>query len=103
MPTNKFNSMLGLCQKAGRLVSGELSCENELKSRKAKLIILAEDASDNIKKKFINSSNFYGCKVICAMNKDELGRIIGKDMRSVIAVTDDGFAAQLEKLADENK
>ena len=49
---NKFFSMLSLCQRAGRLVSGELPCENAVKSGKAKLLIIAEDASANTKKKF---------------------------------------------------
>lgn len=94
--------MIGLCQKAGKLVSGELSCENAVKGRKAKLIILAEDASENTEKKFMNSAKFYGCEIMKTGNKEELGKAIGRDMRSVIAVTDEGFAAQLKKLLDEN-
>lgn len=98
---NKFISMIGLCQKAGKLVSGELPCENAIKGKKVKLIILAEDVSKNTEKKFANSGKFYGCEILKTGTKEELGKAIGKDMRSVIAVTDDGFAAQLKKLLDE--
>ncbi|MCJ7855816.1 ribosomal L7Ae/L30e/S12e/Gadd45 family protein [Lachnospiraceae bacterium NSJ-143] len=95
---NKFFSMLGLCQRAGKLISGELSCENAVKSGKAKLLIIADDASENTKKKFSNMASFYKVDIIGTGTKKEIGRIIGKDMRSSVAITDEGFAQQLKKL-----
>ena len=96
---NKFFSMLSLCQRAGRLVSGELPCENAVKSGKAKLLIIAEDASANTKKKFENAAFAHKTECIVMGNKIELGQTIGKDMRSSVAITDEGFAQQLKKLA----
>ena len=52
---NKIYSLLGLCQKAGKIVSGEVGCEAAIKNKTAKLLLLAEDASENTKKKFQNS------------------------------------------------
>lgn len=95
---NKFLSLMGLCQRAGKLVSGELPCENAAKSGKAKLLIVASDASDNTKKKFTNASNSRDIDIIDYGNKIELGRSIGKDMRSVVAIIDEGFALQLKKI-----
>ena len=57
MQNNKFYSMLGLCMKAGRLTSGEVGCEAAIKGKKAKLIILAEDASEKTKKEIDNEIN----------------------------------------------
>ena len=100
---NKFFSMLSLCQRAGRLVSGELPCENAVKSGKAKLLIIAEDASANTKKKFENAAFAHKIECIVMGNKIELGQTIGKDMRSSVAITDEGFAQQLKKLACPDK
>ena len=100
---NKFFSMLSLCQRAGRLVSGELPCENAVKSGKAKLLIIAEDASANTKKEFENAAFAHRTECIVMGNKIELGQTIGKDMRSSVAITDEGFAQQLKKLACPDK
>ena len=100
---NKFFSMLSLCQRAERLVSGELPCENAVKSGKAKLLIIAEDASANTKKKFENAAFAHKTECIVMGNKIELGQTIGKDMRSSVAITDEGFAQQLKKLACPDK
>ena len=95
--------MLSLCQRAGRFVAGELPCENEVKSGKAKLLIIAEDASANTKKKFENAAFAHKTECIVMGNKIELGQTIGKDMRSSVAITDEGFAQQLKKLACPDK
>ena len=47
-------SMLGLAAKSGNLVSGEFSTEKAVKERKARLVIVAEDASEATKKNFRN-------------------------------------------------
>ena len=95
--TNKVLSFLGLAMKAGRIASGELAVENEVKSGKAKLVIVALDASDNTKKKFRNSCNFYKVPFVCVGKKEELGHAIGKEYRAVVAVLDDGFAKSMSK------
>jgi ribosomal protein L7Ae-like RNA K-turn-binding protein len=38
-------SYLGLCNKAGGLVSGEAACEKAIKTGNARLVIISEDAS----------------------------------------------------------
>lgn len=43
-------SLIGLATKAGKCASGEFMTENETKSGKAALVIVAEDASDNTKR-----------------------------------------------------
>lgn len=81
--------------KAGKIVSGEVGCESTVKGKKAKLIIVASDASENTKTKFTNSARFYGVDIIEYGTKAELGYAVGKAERSVIAVTDEGFSAKL--------
>ena len=49
---DRIYSMLGLCMKAGKLAYGTDMCLDQIKFGKAKVTIVAEDASDNVKDKF---------------------------------------------------
>ena len=42
--------MLGMAAKAGKIESGEFSTEKAVKGGRGRLVIVAEDASDNTKK-----------------------------------------------------
>ena len=75
---DKILSLIGLSMKAGRCTSGEMMTENETKAGKAKLVIVASDASENTKK-------IYG-------DKDTLGHAMGKEFRASLAILDEGFA-----------
>ncbi|MBE5860509.1 MAG: 50S ribosomal protein L7ae [Butyrivibrio sp.] len=95
----KIYSLLGLCQKAGKLVSGEFSVENAIKSGTALVVLISLDASENTKKKFHDKCDFYNVKVADFGSKEKLGHAIGKEVRTSVAVTDAGFAKSLcEKL-----
>ncbi len=93
----KIYSLLGLCQRAGKLSSGEVACEAAVKSGNAKLILIASDASDNTKKKFADSARFYKVPFGKFGTKEEIGHAIGKDIRSVVCVTEEGLS---KKIAD---
>ncbi|MCR5100994.1 MAG: ribosomal L7Ae/L30e/S12e/Gadd45 family protein [Butyrivibrio sp.] len=93
--TEKIYSLLGLCNKAGKLVSGEFATEKAVKSREAKLVIISEDASDNTKKKFMDKCKFYKVQVLSFGDKENLGHAIGKDIRTSLAITDEGLAKTL--------
>jgi ribosomal protein L7Ae-like RNA K-turn-binding protein len=95
---NKLVSMISLCQKSGNLLSGEANCENAIKSKKAKVIIVAADASDNTKKKFSNSAVYYKIPIYYFLTREELGTITGKKVRAVLTVMDDNFSAQIINL-----
>ena len=49
---NRVLQMLGIAAKSGNVVSGEFSTEKSVKSGKSFLVIVADDASENTKKKF---------------------------------------------------
>ena len=57
-------NLIGLATKAGKTVSGEFSTERAVKSGKAYLVIVAEEASDNTKKKFSNMCTYYQVPII---------------------------------------
>ena len=100
MKQNKVLSMLGLATKAGKISSGEFSTEKEIKTGYAALVIVAEDASDNTKKKFKNMCEFYEVPIYFYGDKDTLGHAMGKEFRASLAVTDPGFAKGIMKHLD---
>lgn len=97
MNQNKILSLIGLATKAGRTVSGEFSTEKEVKSGRAALVIVADDASDNTKKKFKNMCDFYHVPIYFYKDKDTLGHAMGKEFRATLAVTDAEFAKGIKK------
>lgn len=98
--TDRVYSFLGLAKKAGAVVSGEDACQMAIKKKKAHLIIIAEDASDNTKKRFISNCEYRSIEVRLFGNKELLGRFAGKNIRSVIAVLHKGFAKRLMEMID---
>ena len=73
MNMRKELSLLGLAAKAGKIVSGEFATENAVKAGKAFLVLTAEDASDNTKKKFRDMCTFYQVPFYSIGTKEELG------------------------------
>ena len=89
---DKVLSLIGLSMKAGRCISGEMMTENETKSGKEKLVIVAYDASENTKKKFRDMCKFYRVPICFYGDKDTLGHAMGKEFRASLAILDEGFA-----------
>ncbi len=97
---NRIYSFLGLATKAGKVISGEETCERAVKARKVRLVIVANDASESTKKKFGDICRYRGIEVRYFGEKKLLGKYIGKDIRSVVAVTGKEFAERLKQLID---
>jgi len=89
--------MIGLAARAGKVVSGEFSTEKAVKSSKAHLVIVAEDASENTRKMFRNMCTYYDVPYQEYGTKDELGHWTGKEMRASICILDEGFARSVLK------
>ena len=100
MGQSKALSLIGLATKAGKTVSGEFSTEKEVKSKRAALVIVADDASDNTKKKFKNMCDYYHVPICFYKDKDTLGHAMGKQFRASLAMLDEGFAKGIRKHMD---
>lgn len=98
----KILSYLGLAQRSGNLVSGENTCEQHIKKKNIKLIIVTSDSSENTKNKFIEIANKKHIIIHIYGTKEELSRAIGKVNRCVFGILDDNFAnvinLELERL-----
>lgn len=95
--SNKVFSLIGLATRAGKTVSGEFSTEKSVKSGKGFLVLAAEDASENTRKKFQNMCDYYEVPLFVYGTKEELGKYCGKEFRASLAVQDENFAKAIVK------
>lgn len=93
----KVLSLIGLARKAGKVALGEGPSKDAVRFGKAKLVIIAEDASDNTKKSITDSCKFYNVKYYIAFTKESLGHAVGNSINAAATILDDGFAATIEK------
>ncbi|MCQ2080956.1 MAG: ribosomal L7Ae/L30e/S12e/Gadd45 family protein [Lachnospiraceae bacterium] len=97
MNNDPICSLLGISAKGRNVVAGEFSVENAIKAKKASVVIVALDASDNTKKKFKDMSFFRNIPIYLYSDKDTLGASIGREMRACVAVTDEGLSKSIIK------
>ena len=100
MANDKILSMIGLATKAGKIVSGEFSTEQSVKSAPALMVITSSDASDHTKNKFTNMCSFYIEPLYFYGTRESLGRAAGKEFRVSLALQDEGFSKAIQKLID---
>ncbi|RLQ95924.1 YlxQ family RNA-binding protein [Falsibacillus albus] len=96
-------SLLGLANRARKIISGEELVLKEVKNGRAKLVLLSKDASQNTSKKILDKCHYYRTPVKMVENRDDLGQAIGKQARVAVAVIDEGFAKKLALLLDESQ
>lgn len=102
----KIFGMIGLAKRAGKVSTGSFICLKMIKSRRAVLVILAEDASENTKKSIKDSCKFYNVRYIEFSDMASLGHATGGGERAVVSINDDNFAAAISdifKLFEEEK
>lgn len=90
--------LLGLCQRAGKVVSGDNAVRASLPKGKIKLLIIADDTSERIKKEYLHLGKTNNVPVILALTKQELGLAIGKSARAAVAITDGNFAQGISQV-----
>ena len=98
---DKILLLLGIAMKGRNLVSGEFQTLEAVKKGSAMLVIVAEDASDNTRKLFADKCSFYQVPLEHYGTKEELGRAIGKDLRSSLGVCEAGLANAIIKQLKE--
>jgi len=98
----KVYQILGLCQRAGKLVSGEMMCEKAINEERARLVIISSDASENTIKKFKDMCDRKQIDFLVFGSKDRLGQAIGREMRTSIAILDHAFKSMIVKSINDH-
>ncbi len=93
---NKALGMLGMAMRARKLNTGDAVIE-DIRNKKARVVIIAKDASENTKKKITDKCHFYNVEYYFVESGDELTRAIGKHNCKAVSVVDEGFAKSLRK------
>ena len=94
---NRALNMLGLCARAGKLISGEKACLQSIRNGGAYVVLLDASAAKNAVKSITDACTYREVPLV-RTPEDELGNAIGKPGRMVVAVTDPGFAKRIIEL-----
>lgn len=95
---DKILNLLGIAQKAKKVVSGEPFCIEGIRNGQIKLVFLASDAGVNTTKRVTDKANFYNVLIINDFTSIELSKAIGKNNRMVIGINDIGFANKIKEI-----
>jgi ribosomal protein L7Ae-like RNA K-turn-binding protein len=95
----KALSLLGLARRAGKLSWQEEANLAAIRSARAKLLIVADDAGLATAKKYSDKCAYYHVPLIRGVTRIALGEALGTAPRSAVAVLDEGFARKLADLS----
>lgn len=94
---DRIASYISLANKAGKVVSGTDLVLEALKRRRLGILFVASDISGDIGLKVKDQAVRAGVEYISIFDKDRLGALIGKGLRSVVAVEESGFIRPLKQ------
>ena len=97
---NKVCGLLGLCQKAGKIVFGTEASIEAINRNKVKLVLIATNASDRMKKNFYNNCKNKGINIYEVLSIEEMSRAIGQNNKAVICIKDINFSKAITKIID---
>ncbi len=89
--------------KAGRLAYGSDMVEEKIKYKEVSLLIIATDASDNTKRKFMKLAEQNDLNIYFFSTIDELSSKVGKKNKAVFGVMERNFAEKMNRLFEELK
>ena len=95
---NKIYGLMGLCARAGKIVSGADACIEEIKLKKIFLLILAKDASEKTKSNIKYECSKYNIEVQEYGDIINLSKSIGKENRAIIGIKDKNFSNEIKKM-----
>ena len=78
-------------------------CVENVKKRKAFLVIVTEDASLNTREKIENIAKQYNVDCVCFGDKETLSKSVGKVDKAVYAILDKGFSDKILQWLKESK
>ncbi|HBA89141.1 MAG TPA: DUF448 domain-containing protein [Geobacter sp.] len=92
----RIASYLCLANKAGKIVSGADQVAEKLKKGGVGMLVIASDISKESGEKFRGLARLKGVRCMTLFTKERLGELMGKELRSALAVTESGFVASID-------
>lgn len=97
----KALNLLGMAYRARKVINGYDSVMISITSNKAKIVLVASDASSKTIEAFSKKCHFYNVPMFVCFDTEELSKAIGKGLAKVLAISDQGFCKSLSKLLSE--
>lgn len=97
---DRMLNMLGLCARAGKLVTGEKACVQAVRAGSAEVALLDGAAAGNAVKAVSQACQTHGVRLI-RTGEFALGDAVGKPGRMAAVVTDAGFARRIIELSNQ--
>lgn len=88
-------SLLGLAMRARKIVTGDVLLKN-IRQQKVFFVLIAEDASENTKKKYVDKCTYYHIDYQIHGKIDDISRAVGKENRVALGILDKGFANKIK-------
>ena len=99
----KVLTYIGFARKSGNLVAGTGTCIATMKKGKVRLMIVAEDISENGEKKIMKEIRRCDIPFIKYGNSEEMSHAAGMSARNTFAVLDEGFAKTIAKAIEDDR
>lgn len=97
---HKYLNLIGLAYRAGKCSVGEETIVKDIRSKRAKLILMANDIGPQTKKKLIDKCHSFQVPYIIVDDRVTLSHAIGKTHHVAIAILDGGFASKIKSLLE---
>jgi len=88
----KVYNLLGLAQRAGKASAGNMAAKTSLLRRRAIILIMSKDISENTRESLISTCNKQRIPYLFIGNKYDLGTALGKAYRVAVTINDPGMA-----------
>ncbi|HHW44393.1 50S ribosomal protein L7 [Desulfofundulus thermobenzoicus] len=88
----RIKQMLFLARRAGGIVAGDKMVRRAIERGRARLVVVARDASAHTQRTFLFFSRRTGVPVVNFGSKDQLGQVFNRSSCAVAAITDENFS-----------
>jgi ribosomal protein L7Ae-like RNA K-turn-binding protein len=95
---NKVLGLLGIATKAGKITCGTDAVLEEIKKKKAKIVLVAEDASNRTKENFQHLCENENIPIAIFGNIEDVSKAIGKQNKAVVCIKDKNLSEEIYKI-----
>jgi predicted RNA-binding protein YlxR (DUF448 family) len=100
--TEKIRSLIIMSAKAGKLAAGYSAVHDAMEKQKVEVLIFAEDLSEGTKEKVMGSVEV-SLRRTTLFTRDEMGRMLGRELVGVVGIQEKGLADAIWKEAERLK
>lgn len=89
---------IGIATKAGKIACGTEAVEETIEKRKAKLVMIAQDASEKTKKNITYQCEKSQIPIVIFSSIERISKAIGKTNKAVISIKDKNLGEEINKI-----